>query len=218
MNLLSSPYSVLTEGVCVLLMGAETTQPSLISRVRNPEDQPAWREFDRKYRDLILRYARGRGLQSADAEDVRQIVMTNLAKGLRAFAYDPAKGRFRGYLGIVVRNAVSQHFRRPGVAAKALDTAVLATTEDTDAGGPDMLWEQEWVRHHYRLAMATIRESFEPRSVDMFDRLLAGDSVDAVAKDFETTGQAVHKVKQRIRDRLKELIARQVREEDHPDG
>lgn len=199
-------------------MGAETTQPSLIVRVRNPEDQSAWREFDRKYRDLISRYARARGLQSADAEDVRQVVMTNLAKGLRGFEYDPKKGRFRSYLGIVVRNAISQHFRRPGVAARALDTAVLATTEAPEAGGTDKLWEQEWVRHHYRLAMATIRETFEPRSVDMFDRLLAGDSVDGVAADFDATHQAVHKVKQRIRDRLKELIARQVREEDQSDG
>jgi len=199
-------------------MDAETTQPSLIVRVRNSADQSAWREFDRKYRDLILRYARARGLQSADAEDVRQIVMTNLAKGLRGFEYEPKRGRFRSYLGIVVRNAVSQHFRRPGVAARALDTAVLATTEADEASGSDELWEQEWVRHHYRLAMATIRETFEPRSVDMFDRLLAGDSADAVAADFDTTSQAVHKVKQRIRDRLKELIARQVCEEDQPDG
>ncbi len=199
-------------------MGAETTQPSLIVRVRNPEDQSAWREFDRKYRDLILRYARARGLQSADTEDVRQVVMTNLAKGLRGFEYDPKKGRFRSYLGIVVRNAISQHFRRPGVVAKALDTAVLATTEAQEGGGIDKLWEQEWVRHHYRLAMTTIRETFEPRSVDMFDRLLGGDTVDAVVADFDTTSQAVHKVKQRIRDRLKELIARQVREEDQSDG
>jgi len=199
-------------------MGAETTQPSLIVRVRNSADQSAWREFDRKYRDLILRYARARGLQSADAEDVRQIVMTNLAKGLRGFEYNPKKGRFRSYLGIVVRNAVSQHFRRPGGSARALDTAVLATTEDDSGDGGDKLWEQEWVRHHYRLAMATIRETFEARSVDMFDRLLAGDSADAVAADFDTTSQAVHKVKQRIRDRLKELIARQVGEEDQPDG
>jgi len=202
----------------VLFMGEETTQPSLIVRVRDPEDQSAWREFDRKYRDLILRYARARGLQPTDAEDVRQIVMTNLSRGLRSFEYDPKKGRFRSYLGIVVRNAVSQHFRRPGVLATALDTAVLATTEDDSAGGSDKLWEQEWVRHHYRLAMRTVRETFEPRSVEMFDRLLAGESAEAVAADYGTTGQAVHKVKQRIRDRLKALIAKQVSEEDRPDG
>ena len=195
-------------------MGPETTQPSLLSRVRNPADDAAWREFDAKYRDLILRYCRARGLQTADAEDVRQIAMANLAKSLRSFEYRPARGRFRGYLGQVVRSAVSRHFRRPDESARALDTDVLATVEADDAGQADDLWEREWVRHHYRLAMQAVRTVFDPKSVQIFDRLLAGDAVGQVATDFQTTAQAVHKVKQRIRDRLKELIMRQIKEED----
>lgn len=199
-------------------MGAETTQPSLLSRVRNASDDAAWREFDAKYRELILRYSRARGLQPADAEDVRQITMSNLAKSLRTFEYAPDKGRFRNYLGQVVRSAISRHFRRPEIRARALDSGVLATVEAADSGDADELWEQEWVRHHYRLAMETVRKTYEPRSVEMFDRLLAGGSVDKVAAEFDSTPQAVHKVKQRIRKRLTELIALQVREEDEPDA
>ena len=62
--------------------------------------------------------------------------------------------------------------------------------------------------------MQTVRATFDPKSVQMFDRLLAGDGVKRLASEFQTTTQAVHKVKQRIRDRLKELIADQVKEED----
>jgi RNA polymerase sigma factor (sigma-70 family) len=199
-------------------MGLETTQPSLLSRVRNPADDSAWREFDTKYRELILRYGRARGLQTSDAEDVRQIAMANLAKSLRSFEYKPARGRFRGYLGQVVRSAISRHFRRPDEQARALDTNVLVTVEVDDAGQADEVWEREWVRHHYRLAMETIRKTYEPQSVQIFDRLLAGDPVEQVATAFATSTQAVHKVKQRIRNRLKELIATQVREEDEPDA
>lgn len=199
-------------------MGAETTQPSLLSRVRDASNDAAWREFDAKYRELILRYSRARGLQPADAEDVRQITMSNLAKSLRTFEYASDKGRFRNYLGQVVRSAISRHFRRPEIRARALDSGVLATVEAADSGDADELWEQEWVRHHYRLAMETVRKTYEPRSVEMFDRLLAGGSVDKVAAEFDSTPQAVHKVKQRIRKRLTELIALQVREEDEPDA
>ena len=195
-------------------MGSETTQPSLLSRVRDPADDASWREFDAKYRELILRYCRARGLQTSDAEDVRQIAMANLAKSLRSFEYKPARGRFRGYLGQVVRSAISRHFKRPDTQARALDTSVLVTVEADDAGDADEVWEREWVRHHYRLAMQTVRAAFDPNSVQMFDRLLAGDSVSRLASDFQTTTQAVHKVKQRIRDRLKELIADQIKEED----
>ncbi len=195
-------------------MGSETTQPSLLSRVRDPDNDSAWREFDAKYRELILRYCRARGLQTTDAEDVRQIAMANLAKSLRSFEYKPARGRFRGYLGQVVRSAISRHFSRPDASPRALDTNVLAAVEADDAGQADEVWEREWARHHYRLAMQSVRASFDAKSVQIFDRLLAGDGVNQLASDFQTTTQAVHKIKQRIRDRLKELIAAQIRQED----
>ncbi len=195
-------------------MGSETTQPSLLSRVRDSADDASWREFDAKYRELILRYCHARGLQTSDAEDVRQIAMANLAKSLRSFEYQPTRGRFRGYLGQVVRSAISRQFKSPNAGARALDTNVLATVEADDSGQTDEIWEREWVRHHCRQAMLTVRGTFDPKSVQMFDRLLAGDDVAQVASDFRATTQAVHKVKQRIRDRLKELIANQISQED----
>src|SRR5215470_1734099 len=141
-------------------MSAETTQPSLLIRVRNPNDQAAWREFDLKYRGLILGYCRARGLQASDAEDVRQIVMLNLAKFLPAFEYQPGKGRFRYYLGRTVRHAIAHFFSRPNRANAALDSDVLAAIPAPQTDETDETWEQEWVRHHFRLAMETVRATF----------------------------------------------------------
>lgn len=199
-------------------MQHETTQPSLLSRVRDPANDAAWREFDAQYRELIVRYCRARGLQTTDAEDVRQISMANLAKSLRSFEYQPGRGRFRGYLRQVVRSAISRHFGRPEARMRALDSGVLASVGAEESGGADEIWEQEWIRHHYRLAMDLVRTTFDARSVEVFDRLLAGDAVAQVAEDYEMTTQAVHKVKQRIRDRLKELIAIQIEQEDDFEG
>ena len=70
--------------------------------------------------------------------------------------------------------------------------------------------------HHYRLAMQTIRETYDSKSVSAFEALLEGATVDEAAERHEMSTQAVHKVKQRIRQRLKELIAVQVQEEDMP--
>ena len=58
------------------------TRASLLSRLKDGTDQNAWWEFDRAYRDLILSYACRQGLQPADAEDVRQLVMMNLARSM----------------------------------------------------------------------------------------------------------------------------------------
>ena len=198
-------------------MAHETTRPSLLSRVRNLSDHAAWREFDETYRDLILRYCQRKGLQRSDAEDVRQMVMLNLARQLRTFSYQPERGRFRDYMGRVVQNAIHRFFRRPRPSMRGLDTDVVAGLDDEgELRERDEAWEAEWMLHHYRRAMATVRETAEPRSVEVFERLLAGESTDDVAGALDMKRDAVHKVKQRIRDRLHGLVATQLDEEEEP--
>src|SRR5262245_22799070 len=194
-----------------------STPPSLLSRVRDLGDAAAWQEFDTRYRDLIRRYCRRRGLQAADAEDVRQIVMLNLANAMREFEYRPERGRFRDYLGRVIENAVRRLFRRPRIDAARLDTHDM---EELSAPFPTELtqqWEREWMLHHYRLALSELRRSFDVQSTAMFEALLSGQSVAEVAETFGVSQVAVHKVKQRIRDRLKALIARQLYDEEDLD-
>lgn len=193
-------------------MQSNSTQASLLERVRDPANHAAWREFESKYRDLILRYSRARGLRLVDAEDVLQIGLLSLVKSLPGFEYSPERGRFRHYLGQVVRSAIRRHLGRPNRGAAALSDDVLKVLPGDESS--DAVWEEEWVRHHYRVAMGVVRTTFEPRSVAVFDELLAGEPVAEVARRFDLSPQAVHKIKQRIRERLKVLIAAQIREED----
>jgi len=201
------------------LMNDHTTHISLLSRVRNPADALAWREFEHRYQELLIRFCRSRGMQPADAEDVVQVVMASLSRSLPGFAYDPAKGRFRDYLFRCTRNAISQWASRPNRAPAGLDTQVLsgqASREDNPADA--VAFEQEWIAHHYRLAMITVRNTFEPRSVELFDRSVAGATVAELSSAFGMSEQAVHKVRQRIKARMEELIAEQIRQEDEPDA
>lgn len=46
-----------------------TTSLTLLERLRNPDDSVAWREFDTRYRELIVWFVRRRGVEAADAED-----------------------------------------------------------------------------------------------------------------------------------------------------
>ena len=198
-------------------LDTDVTRISLLSRVRSGLDQAAWSEFENRYRDLIVRYCLARGVQHADAEDICQIVMMSLAKALRGFHYSAERGRFRDYLGRVVRNAVARFRSRPNSIPISLDNSVDQADEPVGAYQADPLWEQEWIDHHYRLALRTVRETFDHKSVEIFEQLVNGKTVGDLARTYATTEQAVHKVKQRIRARMAELIAAQVREEDEPD-
>jgi RNA polymerase sigma-70 factor (ECF subfamily) len=77
----------------------------LLALLRDPADPGAWGAFVRRYAPAVAGWCRRWGLQSADAEDVTQEVLLRLARHLRDFAYDPAKGRFRGWLQTVAHNA-----------------------------------------------------------------------------------------------------------------
>ena len=193
------------------------TRPSLLLRLRDPHDHAAWREFDERYRGLILRYSCARGLQPCDAEDVRQLVMMGMAHALKGFHYDPARGRFRDYLRRSVVHAIYRNQRGARANAEAERGRAITDTPDPGASALDLEWEREWMLHHYRLALRTARASVEPRSVEIFERLLEGQSEVEAAHEFGVSIDAVHKVKQRMRDRLKGLVASQIDEENARD-
>jgi RNA polymerase sigma factor (sigma-70 family) len=193
------------------MVNQSATHLSLLRRVRDTSDAAAWAEFAERYREFLIRFCRGQGLQQADAEDAVQIVLTNLARAMPGFVYLPERGRFRDYLYRCTRNAISLL----GARSRPLAIADPDVTEDPRAAAESReAWEREWIGHHYRLAMQTVRQSFDPRSIEIFDLSLEGRSIAELAARFGMTTQAVHKVRQRIKDRLEQLIAAQLQEEE----
>lgn len=200
-------------------MPPQPTRPSLLSRVRDPADHDAWAEFECTYRDLLLRYCRRCGLSAVDAEDVRQIVLLRLVRALPRFQYDPAAGRFHDWLYRVVRNAIADFRACPDPARRAvLSDSEFEQMSIADTSPADPLWEQEWRDHHLRRAMAGLRETCDERSVAAFERIMHGASLAEVASDFGMSYDALQKNVRRMRQRVEERIAAQIREEDAPDA
>lgn len=190
------------------------TRASLLSRMRDPADEPAWTEFDELYRDLVLGWCRRAGLQPWDAEDVRQVVMMSLAGVLqRGFRYRPEMGRFRDYLARMVRNVIAS--RSSGGAAVVLCEAdELADRAASDSFRADGAWEEEWQDHHLRLALRRLRGAMGARNRAIFERMLAGASGQELAEAFDMSEVAIRKVKQRVLEELRELVLTQIRDEE----
>lgn len=197
-------------------MKSIATRLSLLSRVRDPADQAAWSEFEARYRDLIRRYAQARGLQFCDAEDVCQVVFLRLSRYLRGFQYKPSRGRFRNYLGAIVRNVVHSQLACPRTSPRVVrgEDDRMSQAPDPASTESDPQWEREWMDHHYRRAMSAIRSDVDPRSLVVFARLIGGESMDSVAASQGMSVAAVEKVRQRIRSRLQDEVIRQIQEED----
>ncbi len=81
-----------------------TTSPTLLQRLREPNQGQAWARFVDLYTPLLLTWARRTGLQPHDAADLAQEVFAVLVRKLPEFRYDPAKKNFRGWLRTVCLN------------------------------------------------------------------------------------------------------------------
>src|SRR6266478_3122201 len=88
------------------------TRASLLVRLRDPEDDAAWREFIDLYAPLVYGYARKQGLQEADAADLSQEVLGAVAGAVNRLDYDPRRGAFRNWLFTVVRRKLSNWRRK----------------------------------------------------------------------------------------------------------
>ena len=197
-----------------------TTPPSLLMRVRDPADHAAWIEFDRRYREWLIRFFQRRNVPFADAEDLVQRVFASLAISLPQFAYDPDRGRFRDYLFRCARNALSDWANCPERRARAVFSwgSLPAVSSDTPDPAASQVWEEEWVNHHYRLALATLRENASPRDVAILERSMAGATPAQLASEFGLSEETVYKARQRIRRSMEALIAAQIAEEDRTDA
>lgn len=95
------------------------TQLSLLVRLRDARDREAWERFVDLYAPLVFGFVRKRGLQEADAADLTQDVLRQVAQSAKSLVYDPKRGSFRAWLFTVVRNRLTDHWRATGWQAAA---------------------------------------------------------------------------------------------------
>lgn len=110
------------------------TSDSLIVRLQNPADRQAWNEFACLYEPLIFRFARRSGLQDADAQDITQRVLWTVARAADRWEPGTVRGRFRGWLATVTRNAVINMVHRESEMRGTGLSAVWEQLKDTPNG------------------------------------------------------------------------------------
>lgn len=185
-----------------------STHISLLSRLQSSGDDDAWREFHDRYYALVRGFARRRGMQPIDADDVAQEVLMAVHRGIREFQYDPDRGRFRGFLKTLALRVI---WRREPLDGPQDEGAIERLADDAEV---EDQWEAEWRQYHLRLAMSRIRFEFPAAEVRVFEMLTAEarESKD-VASESGIPIDRVYKIKSAILVRLREMIATQIKEE-----
>jgi RNA polymerase sigma factor (sigma-70 family) len=193
--------------------GAFATQPSLFLRMNADQAAPremAWEDFRAKYGPIIAGFARNLGAPQQDIDDVIQDVMLGFFSTSATFVYDPAKGRFRGYLKVCTFNALK---KRVGQNAKFMGLALDAV--DPTAPAIDNTWEQEWEQQQLKRALEDVRESYRGNNTFRAFELLVmlAEPVNEVAEKLQMSADSVYQAKTRVTAALRKRIAQLAEEE-----
>ncbi|MEO1529230.1 MAG: sigma-70 family RNA polymerase sigma factor [Planctomycetota bacterium] len=146
------------------------TSPSLLIRIRDPDDSDAWRQFLALYTSIVRDYCLQRRLQPSDVDDLAQDVMATVANSIRTFEYDPAKGRFRAWLGTVTANKIKSFLlkqSRRGGAANPSD--VFAQGSNATFSDPDSEWVSIFSERIFATACARIRSQTAETAWECFE-------------------------------------------------
>ena len=193
------------------------TRESLLIRLGDPECHEAWNEFSRIYRPMVVRLARRAGLQSNDAEDVAQQVMVSVMRVIGDWRKDPQKGRFRGWLTTVTKNAIRNAISRAPRDQGSGDTKLRQFIESQSSEDQlDEVIEAEFLRIIFRQAAEIVQAEFESTSWRAFWlTTVEGADIAITAAELSITRGAVYSARSRIMKRLQAVAKELLVEEAH---
>ncbi len=186
------------------------TQVTLLRRLRDGSDPLAWEEFFGRYWSLIYGFARRRGCSDHTAEEIVQDVMLKVFEQKDLFDYDPARGRFRDWLGTLVRNQVAQRRRGPSerVRAPGGDSEIDPLEPEARQPGPHALWEAAFEEALLLVLLDVVRREMNPRAYLAFELYTLHDLPGGkVAKYTGLSRNGVYRAHKRALKRLRELGA-----------
>lgn len=184
-------------------------------RIRNPNDVDAWNDFVSLYSSIVRGYCQQRRLQANDIDDIAQEVMLKIANGIRNFEYNPARGRFRAWLGTITVNQINTHLTKR--TKQNLSESVAGN--DASAGCPYADPDAEWVlvfsEQVFRVARQRVRPEFADVTWACFEATwIRNEDPVAVAEELRIRLHAVYVNKSRVLNRLEKEV--QVLAEDLP--
>jgi RNA polymerase sigma-70 factor (ECF subfamily) len=184
------------------------TRTSLLERLQEGTDPLAWDDFFRRYWPCIFSIARQRGCSEHTAEEIVQEVMLAVFEKKAVFRHDPARGRFRDWLGGVARNKVTLRRRSPADRCRAAGGGDPLPEIPSGADPPDAQLQAAFDRAMLAFLLDVVRGEVRPRTYQAFEAfVLGGCSAAEAARLTGLTPNAVYQARKNVLRRLRELGA-----------
>lgn len=193
-----------------------TTKKSLLKRMRNC-DEVSWEEFYRIYWPLVHSIGQTLSLPEEDCRDLMQEVMVALFHGEALLRYDGRQGKFRTYLGSIVRHKTMEMLRASARIAGAVSDdssafdAWVRTSAPSAANETDpfqKIFDGEYSKYLLDLALDELRKSVSSETYDIFELVvLRNHSTKDVAEQLGIDRAIVSVYCSRCKSRLRKIIS-----------
>src|SRR5437667_11470335 len=197
------------------------TRQSLLSRLKNLEDQASWQDFFDTYWRLIYAVAMKSGLTEAEAQDAVQETVIAVARNISEFRYDPKKCSFKSWLMMLTRQRIiwqlrkrhelpARHWTRLSTVPSAENserTATIDTIPDPNSLSLDGLWEAEWEKKLMSAELEQVKRQVSGKQFQIFDLYaLQNWPVRDVTRTLRVSAAQVYLAKHRVSALLKKEL------------
>lgn len=180
----------------------QSTSESLLARLNSADNNSAWSRFVQLYTPLIYFWGRKVGLQSSDAADLVQDVLTIVFQKLPGWQYNRSKS-FRGWLRTVTLNRHREIKRKKQICAVDASNSVIASLPDSQQRC-ESTWELNYARQLVAAAMELLRPDFAPATWAALKQLIAsGRSAAEIASETGVSVWTIYSAKTRLLARLR---------------
>lgn len=180
------------------------TRNSLILRLQNHTDADAWMEFVEIYEPVVFGMMTRSGLQSADAVEQTQEVMTAVAQAINKWEPDQQRGRFRTWLYRVSRNILIDFWKRNArTPVTGLETGIIESLNETP--NPDEAFQSQFERQVLIVAAKRVQAEVHPKTWSAFWLSTVKQlPVAEIARELEMNQGTVYVARSRVMKKLQE--------------
>lgn len=189
------------------------TRLSLLSRLKDYDDNDSWHDFFYTYWKLIYGMAKRSGLNEVEAQEVVQETIIAVSKHMPDFKYDRTKGSFKGWLLQLTRWRIQDQLRK-----RQRDAKLVAPRDDESSGtrimdsipdpvGINAVWEDEWQKNAIEAALQKVKERIKPKQYQVFDLyVLKGWPISKITATLGVNFAQIYLAKYRVTALIKKEI------------
>ncbi len=194
------------------------TRPSLLRRLKT-DDADGWNEFYRIYGKMMRAFAIQSGLTETEADEIVQETAIAMSRHLPEYRYDPKVCKFKTWLlnqaawrikdQIKKRHRETAHIAGPQVDDDTARTSTINRVPDPASIDLDALFETEWRKNLFAVALERVKEDFTDRQFQIFDLLVLKEWTGTeVAQSLGVTLANVYVTRHRISAAIKKETKR----------